>query len=195
MISASLLHSSNIAVLLLYHRTNFAPELVWWYSAAVMLRIRFRRAGRTNDPAFRIVVTERARAARTGSIVEQVGAYNPRSKDLVLDEGRIKEWIQKGAQPTDTVKNLLIAKGVMEGKKVNVLPKKTPVKKEEPEAAAPEAAPAEAAAPAPAEEPTTETPAVEEKKEGAAETPAEAPTEAAPEEPAEKTATQETSTP
>lgn len=106
--------------------------------------IRFQRIGRINDPAFRIVVLEKERAAKARNITELLGTYNPRSKALTLDEARVKEWIAKGAQPTDSIRNLLITKGVMTGKKVNVLPKKTPPKKEETvEAAAP--APVEAA--------------------------------------------------
>jgi small subunit ribosomal protein S16 len=96
-----------------------------------MLMIRFQRIGRTNDPAFRIVVLEKERAAKDGNITELLGTYNPRSKALTLDEASVKEWIAKGAQPTGSVRNLLITKGVIEGKKVNVLPKKTPQVKEQ----------------------------------------------------------------
>ncbi|MCX6786546.1 MAG: 30S ribosomal protein S16 [Candidatus Kaiserbacteria bacterium] len=98
-----------------------------------MLMIRFQRTGRTNDPAFRIVLLEKTRAAKAGSITEQLGTYNPKSKALTIDAERVKEWIAKGAQPTDSIRNLLITKGILEGKKVNVLPKKTPIKSEEPE--------------------------------------------------------------
>ena len=96
-----------------------------------MLMIRFQRIGRTNAPAFRIVVLEKERAAKAGNIVELLGTYNPRSKALTLDEAQVKAWIAKGAQPTDSIKNLLINKGVITGKKINVLPKKTPQKSEE----------------------------------------------------------------
>ncbi|KKW43520.1 MAG: 30S ribosomal protein S16 [Parcubacteria group bacterium GW2011_GWB1_57_6] len=116
--------------------------------------IRFQRIGRTNDPAFRIVVLEKERAAKTGNIVELLGTYNPRSKALTLDEAKVKGWLAKGAQPTGSIHNLLITKGVIQGKKVNVLSKKTPQK-------------GESAEPAPAV-PTTEKEAV----------PTEAPTEA-----------------
>jgi len=101
-----------------------------------MLMIRFQRIGRTNDPAFRIVVLEKERAAKAGNITELLGTYNPRSKALTLDAEKVKAWIAKGAQPTDSIRNLLISKGVMEGKKVNVLPKKTPLKPAASEAAA-----------------------------------------------------------
>ena len=138
-----------------------------------MLMIRFQRIGRTNDPAFRIVVLEKERAAKTGSIVELLGTYNPRSKALTLDEESVKEWMSKGAQPTDSIRNLLINKGIIEGKKVNALPKKTPQKKEgEGEVAAPVAevppqAPTEAevvaeAEPAPEQAPVEEAPATPE---------------------------------
>ena len=95
-----------------------------------MLMIRFQRIGRTNDPAFRIVVLEKERAAKAGNIVELLGTYNPRSKALTLNEERVKHWISMGAQPTGSIHNLLITKGVITGKKVNVLSKKTPQKKE-----------------------------------------------------------------
>jgi len=122
--------------------------------------IRFQRIGRTNDPAFRIVVLEKERAAKAGNIVELLGTYNPRSKALTLDEEAVKGWIAKGAQPTDSIHNLLINKGVIQGKKVNVLPKKTPQKKEE--AIAAEAAAAEAVkASAAAEKAAAEAPAEE----------------------------------
>lgn len=116
--------------------------------------IRFQRIGRINDPAFRIVVIEKERAAKSRNITELLGTYNPRSKALTLDEARVKEWIAKGAQPTDSIRNLLITKGVITGKKVNVLPKKTPPKKEETaekEGAEAVTPVAPAAAPAPAE--------------------------------------------
>jgi len=111
-----------------------------------MLMIRFQRIGRTNDPAFRIAVLEKERAAKAGSVVELLGTYNPRSKALTLNEEAVKGWIAKGAQPTDSIKNLLINKGILEGKKVNALPKKTPQKKDEP---APVAEPKPATAPTP----------------------------------------------
>lgn len=118
-----------------------------------MLMIRYQRIGRRNDPAFRIVVLEKERAAKSGRIAEQVGTYNPRTKALTIKEDSIKKWLSQGAQPTGSIQNLLITKGIMTGKKINVLPKKT-VKKAEvveeaaaPKAAAPvaEAAPAEVA--------------------------------------------------
>jgi small subunit ribosomal protein S16 len=130
-----------------------------------MLMIRFQRIGRTNDPAFRIVVLEKERAAKAGNIVELLGTYNPRSKALTLNEEHVKEWIKKGAQPTGSIHNLLINKKIIEGKKINVLGKKTPQKTEEQIAAeaaavkaAAEAKAATASAPAEAAPVVVETP-------------------------------------
>lgn len=95
-----------------------------------MLMIRFQRIGRTNDPAFRIVLLEKAHAAKAGNVIEQLGTYNPKTKALTLNGAHVTEWISKGAQPTDSIRNLLITKGIIEGKKVNVLPKKTVQKKQ-----------------------------------------------------------------
>lgn len=122
--------------------------------------IRFQRIGRTNDPAFRIAVLEKERAAKAGNIVELLGTYNPRSKALTLNEEHVKEWIAKGAQPTDSIRNLLINKGIIAGKKVNALPKKTPQKKEVEGGAAAAAAPV-AETKTPELEAVAETPVVE----------------------------------
>jgi len=109
-----------------------------------MLKIRMQRVGRINQPSFRIVVTEHARSTKAGKIVEKIGTYNPRTKARTLDEARVKYWISVGAQPSDTMHNMLISSGILSGKKVNVLPKKTVPKKE----------PAAAEAMADKEEPT-----------------------------------------
>jgi Ribosomal protein S16 len=109
-----------------------------------------------------------------------LGTYNPKSKALTLDEARVKAWIAKGAQPTGSIHNLLVSKGIIEGKKINVLPKKTSQKKEDAPAAPASASAAEAvSAPteaeiaaetaAAAEESPAEVPAAEEAPE---ETPA-----------------------
>jgi len=113
-----------------------------------------QRTGRINQPSYRIIVTEHARAAKTGAFLEEVGTYDPATKVRTLKDERVKYWISVGAKPSDTMHNMLVSAGVIKGKKVNVLPKKTVPKKEgEAEAAtapaAAEAAPAEAAAEAP----------------------------------------------
>ncbi len=151
-----------------------------------MLRIKLSRGGKKKQPIYRILVMERARDP-WGTFLENVGTYNPRTNPSTvnLKEDRIKHWISKGAQPTDTVHNLLVEAGVIEGKKINnsKLGKKAKdaIKKEaedakakaleEKEAAA--AAKAEAEAPkeeapaegeAPTEEPPKEEKPVEEPK-------------------------------
>lgn len=113
-----------------------------------MLMIRFQRTGRANDPAFRIAVLEKARAAKAGRIVEQVGSYHPKTKAATLNETRIKAWMEKGAQPTDTVRNFLIEKGVLAGEKADKLPASARKKARE---AAEKAAATSAAAPVPEE--------------------------------------------
>ena len=108
--------------------------------------IRFQRIGRKNDPAFRMLVLEKASGPKAGKYVDLVGTYNPKTKAVTLQPERIKDWVAKGAQVSPSLMNLLIAKGVFEGKKINVLPKKTfPVAVPVAEEVAPtaEAAPAE----------------------------------------------------
>jgi small subunit ribosomal protein S16 len=104
-----------------------------------MLKIRLQRTGRTNDPSYRVVVTEHTNGPKSGRAVEKLGSYNPKSKERVLDGERIKYWLSVGAKATGTMHNMLVSAGIVSGKKVNVLPKKTVPKKEE---VAAEAAPA-----------------------------------------------------
>lgn len=108
-----------------------------------MLKIRLQRTGRKNDPSFRVVVTEHTSSPKAGKNVAQVGSYHPKTKETVLDADAIKGWLAKGAQASGTLHNMLITKGIITGKKINVLGKKTPIIKEAPPA--PEPAPAPAA--------------------------------------------------
>lgn len=85
-----------------------------------MLAIRLFRVGKKNQPAFKIVVTDKRRPPRAGRFLEQVGFYNPLTKEKALKGERIKYWISKGAKPSDTVFNLLIKEKILEGKKVAV---------------------------------------------------------------------------
>lgn len=98
-----------------------------------MLMIRLQRVGRRNHPSFRVIVTESQRGPKSGDFIENVGSYNPHVNEVVLNAERIKHWIGNGAQVSDTVHNLLISQKIIEGKKINVLPKKTPIVKEEKE--------------------------------------------------------------
>jgi small subunit ribosomal protein S16 len=118
-----------------------------------MLKIRMQRTGRINQPSYRIIVTEHARAAKTGAFVEELGTYNPATKARTLKEDRVKYWISVGAQPSGTMHNMLVSTGVIKGKKINVLPKKTVAKKEGEEVTAAPATAAPDAEAAPAEAP------------------------------------------
>ena len=73
-----------------------------------MVAIRLRRAGSKKRPYFRVVVTD-SRAARDSSFVEILGHYNPRKKPAFVDvnKERVDFWLQKGAQPSDTVRTLI----------------------------------------------------------------------------------------
>ena len=73
-----------------------------------MISIHLRRTGAKKDPHYRVVVTD-SRAARDGAFTEILGHYHPRYEPakVVLDVQKTKAWIDKGAQPSDTVKSLL----------------------------------------------------------------------------------------
>ena len=95
-----------------------------------MLKIRLQRVGRTNDPSFRVVVTDSKRAANKSGFIEILGSYNARHGKPEIKADRVKHWMSVGAKPSETVNNLLINEKVITGKKINVLPKKRPIKKE-----------------------------------------------------------------
>jgi len=112
-----------------------------------MITIRLQRRGRKNDPSFRVIVVDSHRAAKTGNYLEMVGSYDPRTNRVELDGERIKHWMDHGATVSGTVHNLLVSNKILDGKKINVLPRKSPPVKEEapaPETAAPETADAPA---------------------------------------------------
>ena len=91
------------------------------------VKMRLTRLGDNKAPFYRIVVTD-SRKARDGGYIEKVGHYNPSSKEVVIDEAKAKDWISKGVQPTETVKNILVNKGVIE-KSAKLSPAKTKVRK------------------------------------------------------------------
>ncbi len=102
-------------------------------------------------PSYRIIVVEHTEGPKTGNIVEKVGTYNPRSKERAINADRVKYWMSVGAQPSDTVHNMLVSLGILNAKKINVLPKfVAPVVEAAPEEV--KAVPAAAAEEAPAAE-------------------------------------------
>ena len=73
-----------------------------------MLRIRLRRVGKKKQPSYRIVVAD-ARAPRDGAIVDQVGHYSPLTDPptVVVNQEKVKRWLDVGAKPSDTVGRLI----------------------------------------------------------------------------------------
>ncbi|MDA2922974.1 30S ribosomal protein S16 [Patescibacteria group bacterium AH-259-L07] len=99
-----------------------------------MLAIKFSRKGKRNQPFFRIIVLEKSKDP-WGDFLEDLGFYNPLTKECSLNEKRIKYWISNGAQPTGSVHNLLVNKGIIKAEKVNVTKKRVSKKKEAPKEA------------------------------------------------------------
>lgn len=91
-----------------------------------MLKIRLQRIGRKNDPSFRAVLTDSKNSTKSGKFLKVVGTYNPKAGVAKFDGEAIKHWISKGAQISDTMHNFLVAQKIIEGKKKNVLSKKSP---------------------------------------------------------------------
>ncbi len=96
--------------------------------------IRLQRVGRKHEPVFRLVLTDSKNSTKSGKYIEVLGSYDPRQENKVeqFDMAKVKEYIARGAQLSDTVHNFLISKKAIEGKKRNALPKKTPIKKDAP---------------------------------------------------------------
>lgn len=78
-----------------------------------MVKIRLTRMGAHKNPFYRIIVAD-SRARRDGPFIEIIGTYDPKKEpsEIKVDSERVKYWIQRGAQPTDTVKKLLQKSGV-----------------------------------------------------------------------------------
>ena len=96
-----------------------------------MLKIRLQRIGRKNDPYFRIIVTPHQNKLKTTNFLEILGTFNVQKGIFECKADRVKYWMGIGAQVSPTVHNHLISKGIIEGKKINVLSRKSPIKKEE----------------------------------------------------------------
>ena len=148
-----------------------------------MLTIRFSRVGKKKKPTYKIIVLEKEKDP-WGDYLEQVGTYNPHTKETNLKTDRIKYFIANGAQPSESVNNLLVKEGVTSGSKQKSvrISKKRATKKAEkekadkPQSKAVEAKPEEETPietkgeDAPKAEPKTETPKEEIKGEEVVET-------------------------
>jgi small subunit ribosomal protein S16 len=77
------------------------------------VRIRLTRIGSKKNPIYRVVVADQ-RSPRDGRFIEIVGRYNPQTdpSTIDLDEAKIKDWLEKGAQPSNTVARLIKAAGI-----------------------------------------------------------------------------------
>ena len=154
-----------------------------------MLVIRLLRTGRKNQPFFKIIVTEKTSPPRGGRFVDEVGYYNPLSKERKIDGEKVKQWIAKGAKPSDTLHNMLITEKIIEGTKIAMhkkskKPAETPTEKPAEQTPTTETKPEEKSQEEPEKEktetPTEASPAVETSTEEKKEEPA--PTEEKPQE-------------
>ena len=93
------------------------------------VKMRLTRLGDKKSPFYRIVIAD-SRTARDGSYIDKVGHYNPIANpaEIVIDKEKATDWLKKGVQPTDTVKNILINEGVLP-KPTKLSPAKTKVRK------------------------------------------------------------------
>ncbi len=71
-----------------------------------MVKLRLKRTGAKKAPHYRIVAVD-MRVRRDGKPIEEIGYYNPRSKELRLDKEAVQKWIKNGAQPSETVATLI----------------------------------------------------------------------------------------
>lgn len=124
-----------------------------------MLMIRLQRVGRKHEPVFRLVLTDSKNGPKSGRFLEILGSFDARrSEKAEFNIEKVKHWVAKGAQMSDTVHNLFVERKIISGKKINNLPKKSPIISEEAKAAE------KAAAEASKVEAVPETPAVEDAK-------------------------------
>ena len=96
-----------------------------------MLKIRLQRVARKHIPIFRVVLTDSKNSTKSGRFHEVLGSFNLKTDEKTVNAERVKYWISKGAQPSGTLHNFFVSERIIEGKKINVLPKKRPIKKEE----------------------------------------------------------------
>jgi small subunit ribosomal protein S16 len=77
------------------------------------VKLRLTRVGSKKNPIYRVVAAD-ARSPRDGKFIEIVGRYNPQTdpSTIELDEDKVRDWLQKGAQPTEPVARLLKVKGL-----------------------------------------------------------------------------------
>lgn len=118
-----------------------------------MVRIRLKRMGRKHRPFYRINAVEK-KTQRDGKVIEPLGWYDPLATDpaksLSINEDRIKHWLSVGAQPSDTVNDILAKRGLIDAEKWKAV-RASRIKRKVAKMEADKAAAAAAAAAAPAE--------------------------------------------
>ena len=79
------------------------------------VKMRLTRMGDKKSPFYRIVIVD-SRSARDGAYIDKVGHYNPVAQpaEIVIDKEKAQDWLKKGVQPTETVRSILIAQGIIE---------------------------------------------------------------------------------
>lgn len=79
------------------------------------VKIRLKRMGSKRSPFYRVVVAD-SRSPRDGRVIEEIGTYNPVANpvEVKIDEEKALQWMQNGAKPSDTVRNLFSKQGLME---------------------------------------------------------------------------------
>ena len=93
--------------------------------------IRLQRVGRKHEPVFRLVLTDSKNGPKSGKFLEILGNLDMRRGDKgEFKIEKIKDWMTKGAKLSDTVHNLFVERKIIAGKKINVLPKKSPIASE-----------------------------------------------------------------
>lgn len=78
-----------------------------------MLKLRLKRYGKKREPSYRIIAIE-SRTRRQARPLEELGFYNPRTKETVLETAGILKWLRQGAQPTETLESILRKAGILE---------------------------------------------------------------------------------
>jgi small subunit ribosomal protein S16 len=78
-----------------------------------MLKLRLKRYGKKREPSYRIIAIE-SRSRRQARPLEELGFYNPRTKETVLETAGLLKWLRQGAQPTETLESILRKAGILE---------------------------------------------------------------------------------
>ncbi len=95
-----------------------------------MLKIRLQRTGRKHEPTFRLLLTDSKNSAKTGKFLEILGSHDFRKENgTQINKERVLHWLSHGVKPSPTVHNLLVTAKIIDAKKINVLPRRTPKEK------------------------------------------------------------------